>query len=419
MTSAAVTKVVALWRSQDTTREREGSMASGVATRKHVHPFPARMAPELALDKIEQLTRPGETVLDPMCGSGTVVRLAAEQGRVGIGVDLDPLAVTITRTACHPSWARNLVDRAEAVLDRASRLSGKLPDWVARDPETREFVEYWFAAEQAEDLSRIARVLIDAPRRDDPLRVAFSRMIVTKESGASLARDTSHSRPHKVDRPNDYDVFDEFIRSAKKLVTLIDGVGIEHRPTIRRDDARSLQFLDSESVNLCLTSPPYLNAIDYLRGHKMTLVWMGWTAGAIRELRGESVGVERMIARVSPVVTKIVEAAVPRLSDLPTRRQGMVLRFTHDMNRLARSLARVTVQDGYLVIVVADSQLKGVPISNADICAGVAANNGFELMKREERVLPAQHRYLPPPTASTGTLATRMRHEVIFTFKRT
>src|SRR2546423_8142009 len=107
-------------------------------TRKHVHPFPARMAPEIALDKIDLLTDPGATVLDPMCGSGTVVRLAAEHERVGIGVDLDPLAVIITRTACHRAWARNLVERAEAVLDRAWRLSGKLPDWIAGDQQTRE-----------------------------------------------------------------------------------------------------------------------------------------------------------------------------------------------------------------------------------------------------------------------------------------
>lgn len=376
------------------------------------------MAPELALDKIEQLTNPGETVLDPMCGSGTVVRLAAEQGRIGVGVDLDPLAVTITRTACHPLWASNLVGRAEDVLDRASRLSGKLPKWIARDQETRDFVEYWFGAEQAEDLSRIARVLIDAPRRDDPLRVALSRMIVTKEPAASLARDTSHSRPHKVDRPNDYDVFAEFIRSARKLVSLIDGTRIEHRPRIRRDDARSLHFLDSKSVDLCLTSPPYLNAIDYLRGHKMALVWMGWTASAVRELRGGSVGVERVISCVTPSVARIAEEAVPRLSELPPRRRGMVLRFTHDMDRLTRSLARVTKRNGHLVVVVADSQLNGVPISNAGICGGAAANNGFKLVARDERALPAQHRYLPPPTTSTGTLATRMKHEVIFTFER-
>jgi SAM-dependent methyltransferase len=391
---------------------------TGTATRKHVHPFPARMAPEVALGKIELLTAPGETVLDPMCGSGTVVRLAAEHKRVGIGVDLDPLAVIITRTACHPAWAKNLVERAEAVLDRAWRLSGKLPDWIARDQETREFVEYWFAPEQAEDLSRVARVLIDAPRRDDPLRVAFSRMIVTKERGASLARDTSHSRPHKVTETNGYDVFAEFVKSAKKLASLIDSEDIEHRPSIRRDDARTLRSVKPGSVDLIVTSPPYLNAIDYLRGHRMTLVWMGWTVRAVRELRGEAVGVERGLFEVSPEVRRIAEAAVPRMTDLPERWQGMVLRFTHDMDRLAKSLARVTKRRGHLVVVVADSQLKGVPISNAEICAGAAMLRGFELVERDERVLPAQHRYLPPPTASTGTLATRMKHETIFTFRQ-
>src|SRR5579864_6303952 len=125
---------------------------SVAASRKHVHPFPARMAPELALDKIEELTAPGATVLDPMCGSGTVVRLAAECGRFAIGTDLDPLAVVITRTACHGAWAKNLGDRADALADRAWRLSHKLPDWIARDDETREFVDYWFAPDQAEDL---------------------------------------------------------------------------------------------------------------------------------------------------------------------------------------------------------------------------------------------------------------------------
>lgn len=391
---------------------------TATATRKHVHPFPARMAPEIALDKIDLLTKRGAVVLDPMCGSGTVVRLAAEHGRVGIGADLDPLAVKITRTACHPTWADKLVERAGTVLERAGRLSGKLPDWIARDPETRDFVEYWFAHQQAEDLSRIARVLAHAPRRDDPLRIAFSRMIVTKERGASLARDTSHSRPHKVTETNNYDVFTEFVSSAKKLATLIDGASIKYRPSVRRDDARKLRFVRSGSVDLTVTSPPYLNAIDYLRGHRLALVWMGWTVKDVREVRGDAVGVERALTDVTPEVREIAAKAVLRMGDLPERRQGMVLRFARDMDKLTRSLARVTKSKRHLVMVVADSQLNGVPISNAAICAGAATKNGFRLVERDERMLPAQHRYLPPPTRTTGTLATRMKHEVIFTFRR-
>ncbi len=332
------------------------------------------MAPEIAFDKIELLTRPGASVLDPMCGSGTVVRLAAESKRAAIGVDLDPLAVIITRTACHGAWASNLGVRAEQLADRALRLRGKFPEWIKNDPETSQFVCYWFASQQASDLSRLARVLAKAPPSDDPLRVAFSRMIVTKDRGASLARDTSHSRPHRVADHNDYNVFEEFVKSAKKLEALVDSTRALHRPSIRRADARNLHFIKKASVDLVVTSPPYLNAIDYLRGHKMSLVWMGWIASAIRELRRESVGVERALEDVAPEVRKIAGAAVPRMGELPRRRQGMVLRFAHDVDRLARSLARVTKPKGHLVMVVANSQLKGVSISNAAMCAAAAAS---------------------------------------------
>ncbi len=404
-------------RSYDQIERSEDELTS-TNTRKHVHPFPARMAPELALDKIEALTKPGATVLDPMCGSGTVVRLASESSRAAIGVDLDPLAVRITRTACHGAWSKDLLTRAEALAQSAQRLSGRLPDWIKDDPETAEFVAYWFAPEQAADLSRLARVLIQAPKTDDPLRVAFSRMIVTKDRGASLARDTSHSRPHRVTDTNDFDVFDEFVKSAKKLEALVDGSKSTYRPSIRRADARDLHFIKPGSVDLVVTSPPYLNAIDYLRGHKMSLVWMGWTAAAIRDLRGVSVGVERAMNEVSPEIRAVAESAVPQMSDLPPRRQGMVLRFAHDLDRLARSLARVTKPNGHLVMVVANSQLKGVRISNAGMCASAAARHGFEMVDETVRPLPARHRYLPPPSASSGTLSQRMNEEIIYTFQR-
>jgi hypothetical protein len=376
------------------------------------------MAPEPALDKIEQLTRRGSTVLDPMCGSGTVVRLATESGRVAIGVDLDPLAVIITNTACHGAWASKLEERAEDVVSRASRLGGQLPEWIRKDPETADFVSYWFAPEQAEDLSRLARVLAKAPRRDDPLRVAFSRMIVTKDRGASLARDTSHSRPHRVTDTNDYDVFEEFVKSAEKVEDLIDDARRRHRPRIRRADARGLYFISDASVDLTVTSPPYLNAIDYLRGHKLSLVWMGWTAAEIRTIRGESVGAERMLTEARSEIRTVAESAVEPWAKLPTRQQGLVLRFTHDMDRLARSIARVTKKRKHLVMVVANSQIKGVTISNAAICAGVAERHGFDLVDETVRALPSRHRYLPPPKATSGMLAQRMNEEIVYTFRR-
>ena len=388
-------------------------------SRRHVHPFPARMAPDVALEKIENLTSPGAVVLDPMCGSGTVLRLASAEQRKAVGCDVDPLAVIITRSVCKPAWSDGLEDRARSVLIAARRFGTALPHWISSDTETREFVHYWFADKQRHALSRIARVLADRPSTDDPLRVALSRLIVTKDVAASLARDTAHSRPHRVQLENDFDVEEAFIASAAKVEGLVGESQPEHRASVRNADARSLAFLNRGSVDLVVTSPPYLNAIDYLRGHRMSLVWFGHQLASLRALRADAIGAERALNRGSNnVLTDIAEEAIPRLADLSGRDQKMVIRFTHDLDRLCRALARVTRPGGHLVMVVADSQLHGVLVPNSALCRVIGRRNGFSLSEGVLRPLPAHHRYLPPPASGTSALTGRMREEVVLTFER-
>lgn len=387
--------------------------------RRYVHPFPARMAPDVALQKIHELTQDGAVVLDPMCGSGTVPRLALLEGRQALASDVDPLAVLITRTACKPSWSTDLAARARAAVESARRESADLPEWISNDPRTREFVEYWFAEAQRKALSQLARVLVRGATRDDPLRVALSRLIVTKDVGASLARDTSHSRPHRVREANDFDVFAKFIDSAERLERMSGATTDVPAPKIRTVDARSLgSFVKPSSVDLIVTSPPYLNAIDYLRGHRMSLVWMGWTIGALRELRGTSIGTERSLRDPSPRIKELTSEAVPKFDDLPSRDQRVVWRFAQDMDRLCRSLARVTKTGGHLVFVVADSQVRGVSVSNSALCRLAAVDHGFQFREGVLRPLPTKHRYLPPPEVGQGTLSSRMREEAVLTFSR-
>ena len=332
--------------------------------------------------------------------------------------DVDPLAVIIARTACKPVWSKDLPERAEAVVRKAQRLGDQLPSWIEHDLESTKFVDYWFAREQRAALSRLARVLITRPSTDDPLRVALSRMIVTKDGGASLARDTSHSRPHRVRLVNDFDVYEEFLASASRVEAIVGTESSTHRPSIRSVDARSLRFIDSASVDLVVTSPPYLNAIDYLRGHRLSLVWFGWQLRELRELRGSSIGTERSMSHATSAIVEMAAVGVPRIQDLPGRDQRMVWQFTHDMNQLCRSLGRVTRIGGHLVFVVADSQLKGVPVQNSALCRIAAQRHGFKFEEGLLRPLPAQHRYLPPPEIDRGTFGARMREEAVLTFER-
>src|SRR3546814_19419564 len=96
------------------------------------------------------------------------------------------------------------------------------------DEETRAFVKFWFDGPQRRALTRLAYV-IDRRRRRRPseqrrvaldaISIALSRLIVTKEQGASLARDTSHSRPHSVADTSAYDVDAHLVRSVQQPKT--------------------------------------------------------------------------------------------------------------------------------------------------------------------------------------------------------
>lgn len=390
---------------------------------KPVHPFPARMAPELAIRALRHLPE-GSCVLDPMAGSGTVLRHAAALGHTAIGRDLDPLAVLMTRVWNTPFDADKLQRRLRTVKKRAVELPPTvcLP-WIDEDEETRAFVDYWFAEQQQEVLRRIAFVLADLGRskrtRDaelDILQVALSRIIVTKDQGASLARDTSHSRPHRVALRSDYDVWAGFERSVRRVQDILEQSPPESGIEIATGDARSLDLTNS-SVDLVLTSPPYLNAIDYMRGHRMSLVWLGHSLGSLRTIRSTSIGAERgPDAGSTASLFDDIRADMCGGAHLAARHAAMVGRYAEDIYRMMSEVSRVLRSKGRAVLVVGNSCLRGSFIKNSAGVARAGKMVGLKVVGEVERDLPDQSRYLPIPSQSHAPLGGRMRTESVLTF---
>jgi len=393
-----------------------------------VHPFPARMAPELALRSLESLP-PGSIVLDPMTGSGTVLRQAMALGHHAIGFDMDPLAVLMSRVWTTHVAAQAVQKELTGVLDEASQVDLRVerPHW--HDAETRTFIDYWFAKPQRLSLTRLAIVLdrrrnarLGDVRRAavDVLQVALSRIIITKEQCASLARDTSHSRPHRVADSSMYDVNEGFERSALQLAKRIEEQS--HRPAadqaparVQLGDARQITLLD-HSVDAIMTSPPYLNAIDYMRGHRMSLVWLGYRIADLRSIRSNTIGAERSGDGDSAINEDIANAMCDLTLLLP-RHQQMVRRYADDLHQMMRQAARVLRPTGKATYVLGNSCLKDAFIRNSEGVARAAYHAGLMLVQTTERDLPASSRYLP--MTNTGSLSKRMRTETILSFRPT
>jgi tRNA G10 N-methylase Trm11 len=396
-----------------------------------VHPFPARMAPELALNSLASLPV-NSVVLDPMAGSGTVLRQAMCLGHTAIGFDMDPLAVLMSRVWTSTYEEETVRAELAAVLEEAASVDLRRTrlDW--QDEETVDFIRYWFGDEQRRDLTRLASVLerrrklarSDARRSAlDILQIALSRIIVTKEQCASLARDTSHSRPHRVALKSSYDVIDGFRRSTMQLMVRLSANqaangDASQRPgevSVSLGDARSIDLLDS-SVDAIMTSPPYLNAIDYMRGHRLSLVWLGHSVRELRGIRSSTIGAERSFDRECSIADSIAEKMCD-LDRLENKQRRMIIRYAGDLERMMHQAARVLRKGGVATYVLGNSCLKDVFIRNSEGVAVAGAHAGLNLAKVTERDLPAANRYLP--LTQSGSLSKRMRTETILTFVRT
>lgn len=380
-----------------------------------IHPFPARMAPEIVSRSLENVPR-GGCVLDPMCGSGTVARASVEAGYRFIGSDLDPLAVLMTKVWTTPIDVHCLRTMALEVIDQADSMPPQIVERT-RDPETLRFISYWFAKPQQDSLARLATVISRLePKAKGALAIAMSRIIVSKEMMASLARDTSHSRPHKVAESNDFDVYSGFLRSAHQVSDRLAPNSIRADADIRLSDARTLQSVDDETVDMVLTSPPYLNALDYIRGHRLSLVWLGYEMAPLRKIRASSVGAERSIDTadtpydISPFVSEQVGASIG------SRHLGWVRRYAADMNSVLRQLRRVLKPHGRAVLIMGNSFLRGAKVDNAGLVEAIAESVGFQVKEKHVREIPARRRYLPPPGIGKKALDARIRSETVLTF---
>lgn len=381
-----------------------------------IHPFPARMAPEIVMRELEGLPQQ-KSILDPMSGSGTVLRAAAELGHRAVGYDLDPLSVLMSRVWTTPFRVETLSKAAEKLVREAKATRNAHVSWIDDCRETRDFVDFWFAHKQKKALRQLSSSLAQKSGiLADALRIALSRIVITKERGASIARDCSHSRPHRVFFENDYDVYSGFLRSAEQLADRLMPEKLLAPVSVDRGDARRLLDVPSNSVDLAITSPPYLNAIDYLRGHRLSLVWLGYGLPALRALRADSIGSERAAKLALAQADKLLLQA-GAIAKLPSREIGMVRRYAQDVYEFVCELARVLKKGGRVLLVVGNSRLKGVAVSNASITVAAATLAGLRLVRRSERLLPPSHRYLPTSSLQLrGTLHRRIHRETLLAF---
>jgi len=416
------------------------------------HSFPAKFPPQLPRRFIAHLTEPDDIVLDPMAGSGTTVLEAFLAGRFGIGCDIDPLALMLSRVKTMPLSEIHVIQEGNRILSQASfavRQQNTHPVDMLNthwDAKTRQFIDYWFAPQTQREL----QALITAIRGvvDPDLRLffelVFSSIIITKTGGVSLALDLAHTRPHRakividetthsiaeksLDEPSQrapyvtktlrspLEEFEKrFHRNAKNLQTLVSG---KIPPGMAFGDAQNLPLADA-CVDLIVTSPPYAsNAIDYMRAHKFSLVWLGYPIDHLGRKRSEYIGgestanfdFEPLPERTSHLVTEITELSP---------KKGLVLRrYYSEMTRSLKEMFRVLKPGKGAIVVVGSSIMQGRDTETQNCLAEIGEAAGFEVPRIGVRVLDRDRRMMPAGSTidRDSQIQQRMHKEYVIAF---
>lgn len=367
-----------------------------------IHAFAAKFPPQLPRLFIERLTESGETVLDPMCGSGTTLVEAVLLNRAAVGADIDPLALLQTKVKTTPldpgaaaEAVRHVGERAKDLLTQSSVLEADLEKRF--DNETRRFIDYWFLRKTQFELVALLRSIEVEGRNDDLrrfLQVVFSSIIVTKSGGVSMARDLAHSRPHLDKSKKPGDAIKAFLmkglRSAEALKNLF---GTQVPVKIISKDARRLP-LPNESVHLIVTSPPYANAIDYPRAHKFSLVWLGHSISEMTRLRSEYIGTEKIHSPLTRLPDP-VENILSQIRERDRRREQIIRQYFSDMAQVLREMARVLAPGRAAILVVGPSTVRGIKITTPQCIALLGEHIGLEVVGIGKRKLDRNRRMLP------------------------
>ncbi|MDD5766357.1 MAG: DNA methyltransferase [Candidatus Marinimicrobia bacterium] len=389
--------------------------------RHYWHSFPAKFPPDLPRLFIENLTSPGQVVLDPMAGSCTTLIEASMMNRLSYGFDIDPLSFIIGNAKLHNYDLSEVKTEGYKILtlsqfDFEFKREELTNDLNSRfDKETLLFLDYWWLKEtQIELLSLIRQIekVTDEKIRNF-LKLVFSSIIITKSGGVTRSRDLAHTRPHRVEDKLPNSAFTEF---GKKLIRILDN-GYRNLPTksiLQIGNTKSLPLKD-RSVDLIVTSPPYANnAIDYMRAHKFSLVWFGDHIDNLKNTRKQYIGAETLIQTGKTELPKYSQKIVRTLSELNPNKGKALHRYYCEMYDVIKEMHRVLRPQSACIIVVATSILNGLDVNTHQCLAEIGQSVGFDLVHIGERTIHRDSRMLPTSHLKNGSqIEARMHNEFI------
>jgi DNA modification methylase len=401
-----------------------------------IHPYPAKLLVHIPYFFLSNsiLSQPGDTVLDPFCGSGTVLLEARLAQRCAIGADVNPLARLISKVKTSPPDPAKLgrsINGLRKRVQQSTRMD--LPDVVN--------LEYWFYPHVIRKLLSILEAINET--RDASIRSFFLVSFSSCVRKVSLAdprltvpvrlkagqypkghwlREKSDQHLRKLKRVDVVGIFFSIVEeNCRRVKSFARTLGESPTSIEIAYDSRNLRIgngsnngstkrLPSNSVHCVITSPPYVGSQKYTRASSLSLGWLGLCRSTeLRSLEELSLGREHYpkASYENRLRTGISAAdnALNRVEQINPLRSHIAANYLVEVRESFVEISRVLRPGGYFVLVTANNELCGMEFKVQEYLHTIAEEIGFRLVLK--MVDEIRSRGLMTKRNKTASLITR------------
>lgn len=412
--------------------------ATGDKLNHNVFRYPAKFHPPIARKLIELVSKEADTVLDPFCGSGTLLVEAAGLGRNAIGTDVDPLAIFVSQaktSIINAVAITNAADRCTEWLRGAGRVDEDRWGAFTSDIDEAEFaasrteiavwvpdlpnMAHWFRRRAIIQLATIRRHIAETYDGDAKLFIELCFASIIRNSSnadpvpVSGLEVTSHmlAKEAKGRTVNPWQLMARtIVKSLPAMKAFISARKEGVTSSVHLADARNLDENIAGGVAAIITSPPYLTAVDYYRRHTLEMYWLGLTSQRAERLAlmGRYIGRDRVgqvhfpAESTNETAKAVADRWIPRFPGIKDTRERA---FRHYCNGMSRSLARmreVVTPGGPIVIVAGDVRFCGAQVSMLELMNDLA---GEHLKIRDHLWYPIMNRYMSYSRRNEASIA--------------
>lgn len=392
--------------------------------------YPCKFIPHIPrwfLKKYGNETTKQYGVLDPFVGSGTTLVESCLLGLPSYGIDIDPLSCLLSKVKS-AKFTDSEIKKLESVINKIlTELDKKIDDKkIAKFiPEFKE-VRYWFPRKAIADLARIKFLIAKYSKnsKSDKIKNFLTIVLASIIRKVSFAEEQS-PKPYisKKVKKNPADVNEVFTKNLVKYFQAIrdfSQTSISSGKVIGYEARKvNTKQIKNEKVHLAMTSPPYINAFDYVRSLKLENIWLdSVTPEDISNLYDKQIGTEKIpINKYKNPHSKtgilLLDKKLSQIYAIDKKRSHVVADYFDAMAKNLQEVHKVLLNNGYYCVVVGDSRIRGIEIPTSRIIIDLAKMAGFALTDDFSYII--RNRYLRIPRMGRGGLIPR---DYILVFKK-